>query len=192
MYSDLNSNPQSAQWESNPHVRHGKAIGYRYIMGAALYQAITNQSIRRELHPRSHLGGVACCYLHHGYIDSGSGGNRTHVYLLKRQAPGQRRSTLPFSGPHGSRTRTLPRDKRPLYRLSFWTVSHFTSRWRRNRTPQDEPSVLETECAPRRIHHLCFTNFVSTPCGSRTRPRRLERPPTSPEVERGIFAPVRP
>ena len=30
-------NPQSAigkthQWESNPHVRHGKAIGYRYIM----------------------------------------------------------------------------------------------------------------------------------------------------------------
>ena len=25
---------QSAQWESNPHVRHGKAIGYRYIMGA--------------------------------------------------------------------------------------------------------------------------------------------------------------
>ena len=25
---------QSAQRESNPHVRHGKAIGYRYIMGA--------------------------------------------------------------------------------------------------------------------------------------------------------------
>ena len=25
---------QSAQWESNPHFRHGKAVGYRYIMGA--------------------------------------------------------------------------------------------------------------------------------------------------------------
>ena len=24
----------SAQWESNPHFRHGKAAGYRYIMGA--------------------------------------------------------------------------------------------------------------------------------------------------------------
>ena len=22
------------RWESNPHVRHGKAVGYRYIMGA--------------------------------------------------------------------------------------------------------------------------------------------------------------
>ena len=27
---------ESAQWESNPHVRHGKAIGYRYIMGAII------------------------------------------------------------------------------------------------------------------------------------------------------------
>ena len=27
---------ESAQRESNPHVRHGKAIGYRYIMGAWL------------------------------------------------------------------------------------------------------------------------------------------------------------
>lgn len=25
---------KSAQWESNPHFRHGKAAGYRYIMGA--------------------------------------------------------------------------------------------------------------------------------------------------------------
>jgi hypothetical protein len=25
---------ESAQWESNPHFRHGKAAGYRYIMGA--------------------------------------------------------------------------------------------------------------------------------------------------------------
>ncbi len=26
---------KSTQRESNPHVRHGKAIGYRYIMGAS-------------------------------------------------------------------------------------------------------------------------------------------------------------
>ena len=31
---------KSAQWESNPHVRHGKAIGYRYIMGAFVYHPI--------------------------------------------------------------------------------------------------------------------------------------------------------
>jgi len=27
---------ESAQWESNPHIRHGKAVGCRYIMGAWL------------------------------------------------------------------------------------------------------------------------------------------------------------
>ena len=27
------SSTESAQRESNPHVRHGKAVGYRYIMG---------------------------------------------------------------------------------------------------------------------------------------------------------------
>ena len=27
-------NLKSAQWESNPHIRHGKAVGCRYIMGA--------------------------------------------------------------------------------------------------------------------------------------------------------------
>jgi hypothetical protein len=27
---------QSAQWESNPHFRHGKAVGCHYIMGACL------------------------------------------------------------------------------------------------------------------------------------------------------------
>ena len=28
---------QSAQWESNPHFRHGKAVGCHYIMGADLH-----------------------------------------------------------------------------------------------------------------------------------------------------------
>lgn len=36
---------QSAQWESNPHFRHGKAAGYRYIMGAKMhhYQTVKDQ-----------------------------------------------------------------------------------------------------------------------------------------------------
>ena len=38
-------NLQSAQWELNPHFRHGKAAGYRYIMGAKmhLYQIVKDQ-----------------------------------------------------------------------------------------------------------------------------------------------------
>lgn len=34
MYADSRS-AKSAQRESNPHFRHGKAVGCRYIMGAA-------------------------------------------------------------------------------------------------------------------------------------------------------------
>ena len=39
-------NLQSAQWESNPHFRHGKAAGYRYIMGAKMhhYQIVKDQN----------------------------------------------------------------------------------------------------------------------------------------------------
>jgi hypothetical protein len=35
MLLPLGHGRQSAQWESNPHFRHGKAAGYRYIMGAS-------------------------------------------------------------------------------------------------------------------------------------------------------------
>jgi hypothetical protein len=110
--------------------------------GAFVYQPTDHrQYVRRESHPRDHFGRVACyCYTTDASPTSGSGGNRTHVNLLKRQAPSQRRTHFRFalagSGPHGSRTRALPLDRRPLYRLSFWTVIP-TSRWRRNRTPQD-------------------------------------------------------
>lgn len=46
---------QSAQWESNPHIRHGKATGSRYIMGASFVQ-----SIRRGLNPHHRRGRTAC------------------------------------------------------------------------------------------------------------------------------------
>ena len=48
---------QSAQRESNPHFRHGKAAGSRYIMGADKSKGIgtpntTETLARRELNPR--------------------------------------------------------------------------------------------------------------------------------------------
>ncbi len=33
LHPESAGSPTSAQRESNPHVRHGKAVGYRYIMG---------------------------------------------------------------------------------------------------------------------------------------------------------------
>ena len=45
--------PQSAQRESNPHVRHGKATGCRYIMGALWRFGLSkNQSTGWESNPR--------------------------------------------------------------------------------------------------------------------------------------------
>ncbi len=41
---------KNAQWESNPHFRHGKAAGYRYIMGA-----IDCQIVKDQLRPRRGL-----------------------------------------------------------------------------------------------------------------------------------------
>ena len=49
---------KSTQWESNPHFRHGKAVGYRYIMGArfcftfAFLALKFLESIGRDSNPR--------------------------------------------------------------------------------------------------------------------------------------------
>ncbi len=53
--------PTSAQRESNPHVRHGKAVGYRYIMGTiAVAELSRNREHRVGLEPTSppYEGGV--------------------------------------------------------------------------------------------------------------------------------------
>ena len=43
---------QSAQWESNPHIRHGKAVGCRYIMGAWLEARLSKiESTGRDSNP---------------------------------------------------------------------------------------------------------------------------------------------
>ena len=39
---------KSAQRELNPHFRHGKAAGYRYIMGAFLHDQIVNEQVGPE------------------------------------------------------------------------------------------------------------------------------------------------
>ena len=45
---------KSAQWESNPHIRHGKAVGCRYIMGACwLPNCQRSKSTGRDSNPRS-------------------------------------------------------------------------------------------------------------------------------------------
>ena len=46
--------PTSAQRESNPHVRHGKAVGYRYIMGTiAVPELSRNREHRVGVEPTS-------------------------------------------------------------------------------------------------------------------------------------------
>jgi hypothetical protein len=53
--------PTSAQRESNPHIRHGKAVGYRYIMGTIAVPRIVKE-------PRA------------------PGGTRTHVPALRERS----------------------------------------------------------------------------------------------------------
>ena len=52
---------KSAQWESNPHFRHGKAVGCHYIMGACLAAELSKIKEHREgIEPSSprYEGGV--------------------------------------------------------------------------------------------------------------------------------------
>lgn len=39
---------ESVQWELNPHFRHGKAVGYRYIMDAVLFLVVLIVRLRSE------------------------------------------------------------------------------------------------------------------------------------------------
>jgi hypothetical protein len=73
---------ESAQWESNPHVRHGKAAGNRYIMGACDVPSFKFQVRSLQLGTRNLKPGTFPC---------GSGGSRTHVVPLKRRAPRRHR-----------------------------------------------------------------------------------------------------
>ena len=57
--------------------------------------------------------------------------------------------------------------------------------YRQSRAPR---SRTETLLLPKQAcFHLHLCPIVSSPCGSRTQPARLERPMTSPEVERAVL-----
>lgn len=91
---------QSAQWESNPHFRHGKAAGYRYIMGAKLHR---NQIVKDHgciRHPRA------------------PSRNRTRITSLRRRSLAVRPSVLVvcFSGTGENRTHMV-RFKRTMHYL---------------------------------------------------------------------------
>lgn len=165
---------QSAQRESNPRFRHGKAAGYRYITGAYHRTPSTEKLGTLEL---LELGTPKY---------SGSGGNRTHVHLLKRQAPSQRRTHFRKAVPRGIEPPLFSlTGRRPLHWPAGPCCRAPTSRWRRNRTPQAR-AVGFGDRVRSQTRSPPVANRSSTPCGSRTRPKRLERPPTSPEVERGV------
>ena len=53
--------------------------------------------------------------------------------------------------------------------------------------PGPKPGVLGHRPAGRRVGRCTSAPNVSSPCGSRTQPDRLERPMTSPEVERAVL-----
>ena len=79
----------SAQRESNPHFRHGKAAGYRYIMGAWLEAELSKTKVRSEhregLEPSSpHYGCGVLATRPPVQLLSGTGGHRTHIIRFKR------------------------------------------------------------------------------------------------------------
>ena len=57
--TDLLGTPKSAQRESNPHFRHGKATGCRYIMGALWCAELSmNKSTGRDSNSRRRITGA--------------------------------------------------------------------------------------------------------------------------------------
>ena len=77
---------QSAQRESNPHVRHGKAAGIRYIMGAFIRVELSKnelQSTGWDSNPRRRITGAESSPLDHQCILSGTGGARTLTCPVK-------------------------------------------------------------------------------------------------------------
>ena len=89
---------KSAQWESNPHFRHGKAVGCRYIMGAFASQPNCQTSISAEALQRA------------------PSRNRTRITSLRRRRLSVRPSVLVLSGTGENRTHMI-RFKRPMHYL---------------------------------------------------------------------------
>ncbi len=174
------------------------------------------QSIRRDLHPRHHRGRVACLLLHHGRTPNPTVeavGIEPTLSCLRDRCLGQRRPHFRCSGPEGIRTPDLLRDRETATPLARGTTSHSAlygtrtrltwltlrpthplrhkasnanSRQGRNRTPRAPGHRI---WKPAAFPDAIPTYETSTPCWVRTRPLRLERPPTSPEVQQGVTDP---
>ena len=78
---------ECAQWESNPHFRHGKAAGCHYIMGACLTVGLSKiEGHRAGLEPAFPLyeSGVLAAR-RPVLVVSGTGGHRTHIVRFKQR-----------------------------------------------------------------------------------------------------------
>jgi hypothetical protein len=77
----------SAQRESNPHFRHGKAVGCRYIMGTSASTELSKtQSTGWDSNPHRRLTRAVSSPLDHQcYESSGTRGARTLTCLVKSQ-----------------------------------------------------------------------------------------------------------
>jgi hypothetical protein len=78
--------PTSAQRESNPHVRHGKAVGYRYIMGTIAVPELSKraESTGWDSNPRPRLTRAESSPLDDQCLNrSGTGGARTLTEPVK-------------------------------------------------------------------------------------------------------------
>ena len=78
---------KSAQRELNPHFRHGKATGCRYIMGAIWCAELSmNKSTGRDSNPRDrNTGAVSSPLDDQCLLFSGTSGARTRTRLVKSQ-----------------------------------------------------------------------------------------------------------
>jgi hypothetical protein len=77
--------PTSAQRESNPHVRHGEAVGYRYIMGTFAVPGLSKiESTGWDSNPRRRLTSARSSPLDDQcLLRSGTGGARTLTEPVK-------------------------------------------------------------------------------------------------------------
>ena len=138
-------------------LHHNPMIGWAY--------AFQSQLVQHRLSPR-------IC------ISSGSPGNRTqrHPVISRVRATSPR---LPSSRAPRSRTETLLLPKQACSHLHLHPIVCQSER--------QDLNLRSRGPRPRAITRLRYVLISSSPCGSRTQPARLERPMTSPEVERAVL-----
>ena len=113
----------------------------------------------------------------HGFVFSGSPEDRTQRDPVISRI-GTTSPRLPSSRAPRSRTETLLLPKQACFHLHLYPKRQSERQDLNLRSPGPRPVA---------ITRLRYVLIVSSPCGSRTQPARLERPMTSPEVERAVL-----